>query len=230
MSTQNILMNKRANLQLSSEQRDLVNNTRWILTKHEIIKKVYEMFGEISEMMKKEVLQNTYLFPEDLKHRGGKISKGENYQLLPYVLLDYPSFFVKKNILTVRTMFWWGNFFSITLHLSGYQKTQFISNVPSLLSLLKESNFFICVNHEEWQHHFNEANYVLATSLTETKFNEITRQEFFKIAKKLPLSEWDNAYDFIMEGFKKIVELLQISCQGDKKGLLPAFPTIGSDP
>ena len=48
-----------------------------------------------------------------------KIAKGENYLQLPYVLLDYPRCFDKENIFAIRTMFWWGNFFSITLHLSG---------------------------------------------------------------------------------------------------------------
>ena len=222
-------MNNSSKLQLSAEEMELVSNTEWILTKHGIIKKVYEMFGEINDMMRSEVMGSNHLFHENLKFRqGGKISKGENYQMLPYVILDYPSFFEKDNIFTVRSMFWWGNFFSITLHLSGYHKTRFINNKPAFLSFLKRSNFFICINEEEWQHHFKEGNYALASAITNEEYTQLIKQDFFKVAKKLPLIRWENAYDFIMESFREILELLQINFQGDKKDLLPGSPTIGS--
>lgn len=220
-------MNNPVKLHLSAEEMELVNNTGWILTKHGVIKKVYEMFGKINSVMKNEVIKSNQLFPENLKYQGGKISKGENYQMLPYVILDYPSLFVKNNIFTLRTMFWWGNFFSVTLHLSGYHKKKFINNNPRLLSFLKKNNFFICVSEEEWQHHFKEENYALATTVTDAAYNQIMKQNFFKAAKKLPLIQWDNAYDFIMESFREILELLQINFQDDKKDPLPGSPIIG---
>jgi len=216
-------------LRLSADEMELVDNAEWILTKHGIIKKVYEMFGEINEMMKNEVATRDYLFPQNLRYRGGKISKGENYQMLPYVILDYPSFFVKNNIFAIRTMFWWGNFFSITLHLSGYHKTKFI-NTPSVLSFLKENSFFICIGEDEWEHHFKEENYRLAAAISDEEYDKIMELDFFKAAKKLPLTQWDHAYDFIMKSFGEILELLQINFQGDKKDLLPGSPIVGSGP
>ena len=84
------------------------------------------------------------------------------------------------------------------------------------------------MNEEEWQHHFKEGNYVLATTITDAAYSQIMKQEFFKVAKKLPLVQWDNACDFIMESFREILELLQINFQGDKKDLLPGSPIIGS--
>jgi hypothetical protein len=221
-------MSNPTNLRLSANERELINNTQWILTKHDLIKKVYDLFGRVSEEMKKEVTRHYHLFPEDVRHRGGKISKGENYQMLPYVLLDYPASFLKKNIFAVRTMFWWGNFFSITLHLSGVHQEKFCNSGASLFPFLKANDFFICINEHEWQHHFNEHNYVPAKNITQLNFEEIAKQDFFKVAKKLPLTEWDNAHDFIVEGFKKIIELLQISYRGDKKDPLPGSPITGS--
>jgi hypothetical protein len=229
MADPNVFMNNPVKLQLSKEEMELVTNTEWILTKHRVIKKVYQMFGQINEMMKGEVLHSGDLFPRNLKYQTGRISKGENYQQLPYVILDYPSSFVKNNIFTVRSMFWWGNFFSITLHLSGYHKTRFINNKPAFLSFLKRSNFFICINEEEWQHHFEEENYALATTITDTVYNQVMKRDFIKVAKKLPLIHWDSACDFIMRSFGVIIGLLQINYQEDKKDLLPWTPIIGSD-
>lgn len=217
-----------AKLQLSADEITLINNKEWILTKHQIIKRIYEMFGEINDIMKKEIKYLDHLFPENIRYQGGKISRGENYQLLPYVILDYPSFFWKNNIFAVRTMFWWGNFFSVTLHLSGHHKTKFINNNPSLLSFLKKNDFSICINEEEWQHHFEEGNYIPATVISGDVYQKSVEQPFFKIAKKISLSELDGAYDFIMDNFKKILELLQINYQGGKKDLLPGSPRADS--
>ena len=134
-----------AKIQLSPQEMELVQNTDWILTKHIITKKVFDMFGDLSELLKKETAPYNYLFPDNIKYQNGKISKGENYQLLPYVILDYPSFFWKNRVFAVRTMFWWGNFFSVTLHLSGIYKEKYIENNTEIFSFLQKNNFFICV-------------------------------------------------------------------------------------
>ena len=92
-----------AKIQLSAEEAELINSTEWILTKHRVIKKIYEMFGGINEMMKKELTSFDHLFG-DIQCLNGKISRGENYQLLPYIILDYPSHFSRNNIFAVLTI------------------------------------------------------------------------------------------------------------------------------
>ena len=131
-----------AKIQLSPEETELVQNTEWILNKHIITKKVYDMFGDLSLLLKNEAEVNSYLFPPNIQSQSGKISKGENYQLLPYVILDYPAFFGKDKIFAVRTMFWWGNFFSVTLHLSGIYKQQFTADSEAVFSFLQKEDFF----------------------------------------------------------------------------------------
>lgn len=36
-----------------------------------------------------------------------------------YLILDYPGMLSTENIFAVRTLFWWGNIFSVSLHLSS---------------------------------------------------------------------------------------------------------------
>jgi len=212
-------METTAKIQLSPEEFELVNNTQWIVSKHIITKKVYDMLGEISEILKNQSSDINRLFPENLKYQNPKISKGENYQLLPYVMLDYPAFFWKDRIIAIRTMFWWGNFFSVSLHLSGVHKKQLSLNNAKVLSFLQKNEFYICINHKEWEHHFLPDNYIKASEITNLLYDEINQKHFFKVAKKIPLTQWNNAGEFIQETFKKIIELLQISYQGDRKDL-----------
>ena len=69
--------------------------------------------------------------PEVIKTSTPKISKGENYKDLPYVMLDYPRCFQKEKTIAIRTFFWWGNFFSINLQLSGEYKEQALPSLQS---------------------------------------------------------------------------------------------------
>lgn len=217
-------------IQLSPQETELVANTEWILVKHSIIKKVYAMFGDINELIKTEAKAFNDLFPGNIKNQNGKISKGENYQQLPYVILDYPAFFEKENIFAIRTMFWWGNFFSVTLHLSGIFKEQLDNKNPTIFSFLQKNNFFICVNKNEWEHHFEEDNYKHASAISLQQFEKINQKDFFKISKKIALSQWNETNDFVINSFREIMQLLQISYQGDKKDPLPVSPKVGSGP
>ena len=89
-----------------------------------------------------------------------KISKGENYKGLPYLVLDYPRYFGKDDHFAIRSMFWWGNFFSITLHLSGIYKKMYENKIEASFTLLKEESFFIGISDDQWEHHFETSNYL----------------------------------------------------------------------
>lgn len=194
-------------LTLSDEELQLVNNTGWILTKHDIIQRVYDMFGRLSERYK--VVFEKESLPVTVR-LSPKISKGENYRRLPYVILDHPRCFDAENIFAVRSMFWWGNFFSITLQLSGEFKKIFEEKLIENSSLLKQEGFYICINEDPWQHHFESDNYLPAAGLGIEVIEKIIRQkQFIKLAAKFPLNCWDEIPQLLEEKFYTIMELLK---------------------
>ncbi|MEO7801009.1 MAG: hypothetical protein ABIR81_03375 [Ginsengibacter sp.] len=207
------------NLHLSQKETEVILNTEWILTKHRITKKIFEMFDNISLELKKEVDKKSYLFPDNIKYQSGKISRGENYRLLPYLILDYPSFFWKNNFLAYRTMFWWGNFFSVTLHLSGDHQKKFIKPTLDTYNFLCEHKYFIATGDDQWQHHFESSNYTPASQYNFSEFENCCKQPFFKIAKFLDLTQWETATEFIITTFKELLMLMEINYQGGKKDL-----------
>ncbi|MFK5012123.1 hypothetical protein ACI4AC_27485, partial [Klebsiella pneumoniae] len=89
--------------------QELVNNADWILTKNLIIEKVYELFGRVAA----EYIDIYKKFPDfersTLFALSPKISKGEQYLQLPYVMLDFPRNFTDNDFFAIRTFFWWGN-------------------------------------------------------------------------------------------------------------------------
>lgn len=203
-------MNEEAKIQLSGLEMELVNNTEWIFTKQLIIKKVYQLLGQLHDDYKKVVEKQKPYLPKMLLQPGGKISKGENYQGLPYVILDYPALFNKENIFAVRTMFWWGNFFSISLHLSG-ENFWPVPNFLDALTFLRERDFSISVNESQWHHHFHPSNFVKIDELSPDNLNKLTHKSFLKIAKKTQLTEWNSASVFLKETFEEIMEFIKFN-------------------
>ena len=203
-------MGNGAKIHLSAFETEVVTDTGWILTKKAIIEKIYLFFGEMHEVYKAISIDENRLSPIIKFIENGKISKGENYLGLPYVILDYPAFFKRDNIFAVRTMFWWGNFFSITLHLSGKKRMQSAS-LQNLLVHLKEKNFFVCINEDEWQHAFDSTNYIAANEIDKKQWEGICTKNFFKISKKIDLIKWYDAPQFLEKSYRELIELIKIS-------------------
>ena len=221
-------MNSQTKIHLSKLETELIQNKEWILTKRAIINKVYLLFGEMHKIYKKISEEETYWLVDSLKNYGGKISKGENYEGFPYVILDYPASFSRKSVFAVRTMFWWGNFLSISLHLSG-EEFRLKNNFSKMFLFLRKKKFYVCVNDDEWQHNFEPSNYAAVSGLEENKFNEIANRNFIKISKNLELNKWNEVPEFLEETFKEIIDFLKISFPSGEKDLSPGFPKAGFD-
>lgn len=211
-------MTEAAKIHLSSLEMELVNNTEWIFTKKIIIDKVYHLFSQLNEEYKDAIEEEKGKLPLAIRKPGGKITKGENYNGLPYVVLDFPATFSKENIFALRTMFWWGNFFSISLHLSGEYYKQKLE-LPRSIAFLQEKDFFVCINKREWEHDFNTLNFIHARELKEVDLRHIAEKKFFKIAKRIDLADWERTSLFLIQSFKEIVEFIKINFQAGEKVL-----------
>jgi hypothetical protein len=202
-------MNNFSKLMLSDEELQLVNNSGWILTKRVIMDKVNHLFGALSASQQAVIKKEGNWLPPPVVQSSPKISKGENYLQLPYLLLDYPRCFGTADIFAVRTMFWWGNFFSVTLHVSGSYKQMFgkkiIENLRSPVP-----DIFICTHEEQWHHHFEADNYVHVQQLSQNELRDIIlKKQFVKLAQKFSLQQWREVPLLLNESFKEMIDLLK---------------------
>jgi hypothetical protein len=203
-------MTAAAKIALSDKELELVCTTDWILTKHRIIQKVYELFGEVLPLLEKTVTQKKDQLPGEIFMQSAKISKGENYELLPWVMLDYPRHFGKTDTIAIRTFFWWGHFFSVCLQLSGNGKVNAEAAILQQYEWLQTEGYFICVNENPWEHHFENENFIAINQLTKEDFSTIVLQKsFVKIAQKIAVEEWERVPGFIINVFTGLTGLLQ---------------------
>lgn len=196
-----------ANVSLSAFEKQLVTDAGWILTKNNIIQKVIVLFAELSKTWQ----SNTILqqFPNAITAISPKISKGENYNGLPYVMLDYPRCFGKEDVFAIRVFFWWGHFFSITLHLKGKYKLQFEQAIADAARANELTTAWVNINDDEWVHHFEQTNMKPVQLTDADMFRE---KKLLKLAYKLDLNNWDDAEDFLKKVFDQYIRILQISC------------------
>ena len=192
----------------SQEEISFVKNSDFILTKNAIIQKVMLLFGRladhyrvIAEEKKKQLPIETLLFSP-------KIARGEQYQGLPYVMLDYPRIFSKEDVFAARTFFWWGNYFSITLHLKGKYKNQFEKLIEEKLGVLSEKNFFIGISKDEWSHDFKVANYEKLKTDKSWFENRVRENEFLKLAASWPLQVSNDIERLLVEEFMVLMKVV----------------------
>lgn len=184
---------------LTKYELELVSNPEVLVTKNIIIKKVYEMFGSLSETYRKQVSS----LPEEFI--SAKISRGENYLGLPYVMLDYPRQFGKPDIFAIRTFFWWGNFFSITLLLAGAYQNEYAPKLQKSFSQGLLDKWFITFSANAWHHQFDDGYYA---PITKSNKYELDKLPFIKVATKISLNNWDEAEEFLLGNFSLIMKSL----------------------
>jgi hypothetical protein len=187
---------------LSPDELELVTNAGWILTKNAIIEKVYALFGVLSDSYR-DSLGKYPLLVEAAGSRAPKISKGEQYEGLPWVMLDYPRNYVADDAFGIRSFFWWGNYCSITLQLSGIYQQKF---TPAITAWMQQppADWFIGNGDDPWKHHFRNDNY---TPLLEWQ-GDIHTLPFIKLAKRISLHEWNSVDDFFVNQYREITAML----------------------
>ena len=203
-------MASEANLILSETELLFVQDKQFILAKQHIISVVFDMFSILSKNLQPYIKSGNIKLPGEMLYAVPKIYKGEQYINFPYVMFDYPAIFSKESIIAIRHMFWWSNFFSVTLHVSGVYKEEYQQSINKNIELSDEE-LYVCVNDNQWQHHFEDSNYVLVSSKNaRERAALIEKQSFLKIAIRFPISDWKNMLINLENGSITLMKLLAV--------------------
>jgi hypothetical protein len=200
-----------AKIQLSAEELELVQNAGWLLTKNTIIEKVFVLFGEVAHSIREQVMASQVILPADVQATAPKISRGENYEGLPYVMLDYPRLFGREDLFAIRVFFWWGHYFSITLHLKGIYRQQYAPALLANLPLLAGRDFSICIAEDEWRHHLAEDNYTALKKLQPAAVERLlSGNRFCKLSASISLNQWSEAKQLLVDLYQVIFQSLGV--------------------
>ena len=193
---------------LSDDEIKLLSDKNFFIQKKNSSEKIISALGELNDSINKIKNEYTNILPELALTVAGKISKGENYLGFPWIVLDNPRIFTNKDVFAFRSMFWWGNYFSFTLQLSGIYLQQHSENILQNFEKLKRKNYLICINKELWIHHLESDNYSRLDDFDKIKMKKLIDENlFFKISRKLELNDWK---EFIKTGKKIVNEYFEL--------------------
>jgi hypothetical protein len=185
-----------AKVRLSAEEMRLVTDPAWILTKNSVMGKVVAMFAGLSEGWKAMREENKALPSKspgmlalNISPMETKISRGENYRGLPWVMLDGPREFSREDVLAIRTFFLWGHAFSVTLHLKGMYQDVCLPGIIAWEAGLAAAGFELGVSANEWEHAHLPEYYRPWKDVAELE----QERPFLKLSAHCPLQYWDEA-------------------------------------
>jgi hypothetical protein len=189
-------------------ERQIVQDTTFLLAKREIIRKVEDLFAGLQYVLDKNSRQIKEVEKAlGIQFQGPKLSKGDNYRGLPYVVLDHPRYFNKEDVCSFRSMFWWGHFFSFTLHLQGdcWNKVRNNLNIGAL-----HFPFFISSGRSSaWEYHYEAENYTfIENAATFPSEKDLLAQTFFKVSRKLDVL--DDQDDVLEAGNETLIAFLKM--------------------
>lgn len=177
-----------------------------ILTKNIILEKTKALLQTAQDAMQQTALRHYREY--EIFKKSPKISRGEAYEGLPYLILDYPRIFEREKIFAIRSFFWWGRFFSSTLHIDGDYKKAFAPKIAAAAPLLISQNYFINIGADPWAHHFGADNYMPLKNLLPGELKNVAeRQAPVKIAAQWPLTEWPGAATHLYKSWALLLRI-----------------------
>ncbi len=193
----------------SDREMSILLDSNFLLTKRVALEKVTQLLAELARQLQQLPIHSSFPFQTGTDTTLGKISKGENYKGLPYMVLDFPKLFEKNTIFTYRSLFWWGNGFSFTLHLGGEASLQYQARILRSLKELEKQQVYFCINDTPWEYDFGKDNYC---ALSEIRLSDveahISQNGFIKLSRRLPLEEWRQLVDYGCETYTLFLRCL----------------------
>lgn len=180
-------------MSLTKSELGVLEDADFLLAKVRLISKVQRLLAEVRMEINERIKTSVFPFPSDVHLKTGKISRGENYKNLPYLVLDHPSLFRSEDIFAFRTMFWWGNFFSATLHLQGQSLEKYRTAIVNNITRLDSEQIFVAIGDSPWHYHYEESNYLPLSKVNKNFFDEC---RFLKLSKNTELKNWENIPSF----------------------------------
>lgn len=194
---------------LTSQELKVIKDDEFLLSKRNAINKVIESFSQLRELIDQEIENKGWKDLIPFKPGDVKISRGENYRGLPYVILDYPRQFSFEDIFAFRTMFWWGHFFSYTLHLQGHSYEENKEHVKQALKgdISNKEHLYLSVGTHPWEYHYGSDNYLSLSLLAPPQIDQIIEErDFIKVSTYKELQADLNP--IIEEGSKQFCQLV----------------------
>jgi hypothetical protein len=182
-------------MQLSSAELKLVQTSEYPLLKLAAMEKIKHML----QLTANELLLNK-AFNHHIGQKQVKISAGENYLNLPYLVADIPKLTVATPHLHIRLLFWWGNYFAFQFFIDAKQ----IDASGLLANIGKADGVYILLSDNIWHNNINDDCWKLTSELTDADYTLLMGLNTIKCCGLHPIED----YDTLSEAANRFYEMM----------------------
>ena len=191
----------------TEEELICLEDRDYLITKNEVSTKMESLLKSCITEIRKILVSDYPSIDAKYGNISPKVSRGENYNGLPYFVLDYPRYFQNDATFSYRIICLWGKYFTFNLYLAG--------NTKNKVNLKKwdenAGNFidcFISVSNDPWIHYLEHPDYVQASKISALEIrNLIEKIGYFKISKKTEFKTWSQLPILAQEYLKLFINL-----------------------
>lgn len=194
-------------LNFSKEEIELILNSDLILKKRKLIQLVKDDFHQIgTSIIYDSTSHYSDIFGKDFS-RNIKITSGENLHGMPYVVLDLFSSFNAENILTLRVLFWWGNFISVNLLLSGKNFDFFQKKLIQKIKTSGNHQPIIYVTSDIWENQIRTSDPTI-NDISPDTFELYFQNKRLRFSKKIEIREMIQLELLIKNSITELISLI----------------------
>jgi hypothetical protein len=195
--------------QLTAEELSLLQRKDLLPSKHRLLAKLDQQLATLATELT-DLQEAAGLGKHPLLRVSGKVSRGENYHLQSYRVLDYPRVFDKKDIFAFRSMVLWGHEISFHLLLSGIYLQQFGAKVRAAAPQL--SGYYLARHDTPWTWEQESPGWLPCEALRPEDWERLlSERTFLKLSCFLPL---ENIAELVPHGkkvWRKWLDILALS-------------------
>lgn len=172
---------RKSTFKLTKHELDFISDPQWMSLKQKLIRNISDSLHGLGQWLIKEYYPNA--------DQNYKVTRGENYQDMPYVVLDTPQLKTNELAGKLRIMFWWGHYVSLQLFLHAHTIKQ------GDLIHINSGRYRILTGNNLFNNDLNSADFTLLDQQIIMELNP--DPQITKICMKISLSEMDNIEEHI---------------------------------
>jgi len=192
----------------SDNELHTLKNSEFLHIKNKVLDKIRNKLSETGQKLVKEIKSDFPDIHKRFSRESPKVSKGENYHGLPYMVLDYPRFFEKGYTFSFRITFLWGHYLNCSLHVEGNMID--IHSMEKRWATISKQQVYVCIHSSPWEHYLTDPYFKLSSSMDVNEFKDhFEKNHFIKIASRLEFDQMKNLPDLAIGEFKSLLQFLE---------------------
>lgn len=167
---------------LTKHELDFASSIEYPLLKHEVMLKISALMAQTGQQLSQTFHENQLI---DLAQY--KITKGERYKQMPYIVLDFPQIKGPDFNIVLRTMFWWGHYFTCSLIV----KTSLLDLEKTVKNIKKLKKTRILTGSNLWEQELEMDDYSKIPDLNKKQMMKLLESSnYMKLSCKINLRHY----------------------------------------